>query len=29
MKIRFGPAGLGSVKTAEKVLEEYQIKIQS
>ena len=23
MNIRFGPAGLGSVKTAEKVLEEY------
>lgn len=23
MKIKFGPAGLGSVKTAEKVLEEY------
>jgi deoxyribonuclease IV len=23
MKLKFGPAGLGSVKTAEKVLEEY------
>jgi deoxyribonuclease IV len=26
MAIRFGPAGLGSVKTAEKVLEQYHAK---
>ena len=26
MPIKFGPAGLGSVKTAEKVLEEYYSK---
>ena len=26
MEIRFGPAGLGPVKTAEKVLEEYHKK---
>jgi len=26
MSIKFGPAGLGSIKTAERVLEEYYSK---